>query len=285
MKLGCCSVNFRQYSLGDAMGWISEGGFEYVELEANLHWCNHADPKRDDPVKMRERAARHGLKISSVGSHRELISDEEVNYDAVGDIQNAVRWAKAAGIPIVVTGEGRKPKGMAEETALANIRGRLEKILPVAEECKVHLCFEPHGSISLSPGGLGKILSLVPSPWVGVNFDTANPRRGNFMHPTSKGLEWMLGDALPQSDEITILTPIARFVRNVHFKDVVGKDAVCLGHGQVDLKGCVHILHQSGFEGVLSWQTEGFQTAEETRAWMEESRQFMVRALEELDVK
>ncbi|RPJ00538.1 MAG: sugar phosphate isomerase/epimerase [Deltaproteobacteria bacterium] len=282
MKIGCCSVNFRQYSLDEAMGWISEGGFEYIELEANLHWCNHADPRRDDPVKMREKAARFGLKISSVGSHRELITDEEVNYDAVADIQNAIRWAREAGIPIVVTGEGRKPGEMSEEAALANIRKRLEKILPVAEECEVSLCFEPHGSISLSPGGLGKILSLVPSRWVGVNFDTANPRRGNFMHPTSKGLEWMLGDALPQSDEITILTPIARSVRNVHFKDVVGKDAVCLGHGQVDLKGCVRILHESGFEGVLSWQTEGFQTAEETRAWMKESRQFMVQALQAL---
>ena len=102
------------------------------------------------------------------------------------------------------------------------------------------------------------------------------------MHPTSKGLEWMLGDTLPQSDEITLLTPIAQHVKNVHFKDVVGKDAVCLGHGQVDLKGCLRVLHQNGFEGVLSWQTEGFQTAEETRAWMKESRQFMIQARQEM---
>jgi len=264
------------------MGWISEGGFKYIELEANLHWCNHADPKRDDPVKMREKASRFDLRISALGSHRELISDEEVNYDAVGDIQHAIRWAKEAGIPIVVTGEGRKPKDMGEEAALANIRKRLEKIVPVAEECKVYLCFEPHGSISLAPGGLKKIISLVPSEWVGVNFDTANPRRGNFMHPTSKGLEWMLGDALPQSDEITILTPIAQFVKNVHFKDVVGKDAVCLGQGQVDLNGCLRILNKNSFPGVLSWQTEWFQTCEETLAWMRRSHQFMLKAIQEL---
>lgn len=282
MKIGCCSVNFRQYSLDEAMRWISEAGFEYIELEANLHWCNHADPKRDDPVKMKEKASRFGLKISSLGSHRELITDEEMNYDAVGDIRNAIRWAKEAGIPIVVTGEGRKPGDMGEEVALANIKKRLEKIIPVAEECNIYLCFEPHGSISLSPGGLEKILSLIPSQWLGVNFDTANPRRGNFMHPTSKGLEWMLGDATAQSDEITILTPIAKYVRNVHFKDVVSKEAVCLGHGEVNLKGCLRILHQNGFNGVLSWQTEGFQTSEETRSWMKESRQFMIRALREL---
>lgn len=283
MKIGCCSVNFRRYSLDEAMGWISEGGFQYIELEANLHWCDHADPRRDDPVKMKEKATRYGLTLSSLGSHRELITDEEVNYDAVADIQNAIRWAKAAGIPIVITGEGRKPKGMTLDEALSNIQRRLEKIVPVAEECKIFLCFEPHGSISLSPGGLEKILSVVPSPWLGVNFDTANPRRGNFMHPTSRGLEWMLGEGLPQTDEVSLLAPVAHRVKSVHFKDVIGKDAVCLGHGQVNLKGCLRVLHESGFEGVLSWQTEGFQSAEETRAWMKESREFMVRALEELE--
>jgi sugar phosphate isomerase/epimerase len=103
------------------------------------------------------------------------------------------------------------------------------------------------------------------------------------MHPTSKGLEWMLGDALPQSDEIAILNPIAQYVRNVHLKDVIGKDAVCLGHGQVNLKECLRILHKNAFTGVLSRQTEGFQTSEETRAWMGESRQFMIQAIKELE--
>ncbi len=281
MKIGCCSVNFREYSLDEILGWISEAGFEYVELEANRDWCDHINPKRDDPIKMKERIAGFGLKTSAMGSHRELISDAGVDYDAVGDIQKAIRWAKAASIPIVITGEGRKPDEMKEDEALDRIKGRLEQIVPVAEECSIHLCMEPHGSISLSPGGLEKILSLVPSKWIGVNFDTANPRRGNFMHPTSEGLKWMLGDAAPASDEITVLTPVARYVRNVHFKDVVGKDAVSLGHGEVNLKDCLRILKENGYEGVYSWQTEGFQSGEETRKWMEESRRFMIRALEE----
>ncbi len=281
MKIGCCSVNFRQYSLDKALAWIAKAGFEYAELEANPNWCNHIDPKRDNPIKMKERVAGFGLKISALGSHRELISDVDVDYDAVGDIQNAIRWAKAASIPIVITGEGRKPKEMKDEEALAKIKKRLEQIVPVAEECSISLCMEPHGSISLLPGGLEKILSLVPSEWIGVNFDTANPRRGNFMHPTSKGLEWMLGDTAPASDEITILTSVAKYVRNVHFKDVMGKDAVSLGHGEVNLKGCLQILKKNNYKGVLSWQTEGFQSAEETRKWMEESRRFMIQALKE----
>lgn len=103
------------------------------------------------------------------------------------------------------------------------------------------------------------------------------------MHPTRKGLEWMLAHALPHSDEVAILNPIAQYVRNVHLKDVIGKDAVCLGHGQVNLKECLRILHKNAFTGVLSRQTEGFQTSEETRAWMGESRQFMIQAIKELE--
>lgn len=36
----------------------------------------------------------------------------------------------------------------------------------------------------------------------------------------------MLGEDLPQSDEVALLIPVAKRVKNVHFKDVVGKDAV-----------------------------------------------------------
>jgi len=278
MKIGCNTVDFRKYPFEKALEWISNAGYEYVEIEANLSWCDHADPYRDDPIRFKEKVARFGFKgISALGNHRELISDEQ----GAKDIEHAIPWAKAAGIPVVLTGEGRLSEGMSEDEALRILKGRLEKLVEVAQKNQVHLAMEPHGSISLKPGGLSKMLSLVQSPWIGVNFDTANPHRGTYVGTTRKGFEWKLAEK-SQANEVIVLNPVAHLVRHVHIKDVIGKEAVALGKGEVNLIECLKILKKNGFEGVLSYETEGNQTEEETKKMIAESREFMIKALQEI---
>ena len=133
---------------------------------------------------------------------------------------------------------------------------------------------EPHGSISLSPGGLEKILSLYPSEWLGVNFDTANPRRGDYVGTNREGFQWKL-DESKRGDEILILRPIADRVVHVHIKDVIGRSAVTLGKGEVRLIECLQILNQSGYEGVLSYETEGWEDTEESSQMIKDSKLFI----------
>jgi len=278
MKIGCNTVDFRKHPFEKALRWIADAGYEYVEVEANLSWCDHADPYRDDPIKFREKVAGFGFKgISGLGSHRELITDEQ----GVKDLEHAIPWCKAAAIPVVLTGEGRLPEGMTEEEALKILKGRLERLVAVAERNQVYLAMEPHGTISLKPGGLPKILSQVQSPWLGVNFDTANPHRGTYVGTTRAGFEWKLSEK-SLANEVIVLEPVAHLVRHVHIKDVVGKEAVTLGKGEVNLKECLRILKQKGFTGVLSYETEGNQSEEETKRMIAESRKFMMDALKEL---
>lgn len=278
MKIGCNTVDFRKHPFEEALQWIAEAGYEYVEIEANMSWCDHADPYRDDPVKFREKIGSFGFKgISGLGSHRELITDDQ----GTKDLEYALPWAKAAGIPVVLTGEGRLPEGMSEEEALKILKGRLERLTAVAEKSQVYLAMEPHGSMSIKPGGLPKILSLVKSPWLGVNFDTANPHRGTYVGTTRKGFEWKLAEK-SQANEVVVLTPVAHLVRHVHIKDVIGKEAVSLGKGEVNLMECLKILKKNGFEGVLSYETEGNQTEVEAKRMIAESRKFMIDALKQL---
>ncbi|HXX91514.1 MAG TPA: TIM barrel protein, partial [Acidimicrobiales bacterium] len=198
MKLGCNAVGFRHLELEDALERVRLAGFGYVEVESNLSWCSHVDPWNDDPVKFRRTIERLGFTgVSGMGSHRELITDP----DAVPDLQTSIRWAAAAGVPVVITGEGRCPDDLAHEAALGIIRERLTEILPVAEDCRVLLAMEPHGTISLSPMGLARIMSLVSSPWLAVNFDTANPHRGDYVGTTRAGYEWKL-DQTRRGDEV-----------------------------------------------------------------------------------
>lgn len=278
MRLGCNTVEYRRLSLEDALARIARAGYRYVEVESNLSWCNHADPWHDDPKAFKAAIERFGfLGVSGMGSHRELISDA----DATPDLQQALRWASAAGVPVVITGEGRRPEEMSEADALAIIRERLLKLAPVAEECRVVLAMEPHGSISLTPGGLARIMSLVSSPWLGVNFDTANPHRGDYVGTTRKGFEWKL-DETKRGDEVATLEPVAGLVRHVHIKDVVGRRAVTLGRGEVNLRRCLEILWAHGFCGTLSYETEGEDSPEETDRMILESRVYMERVLGEI---
>ncbi len=278
VKLGCNTVGFRRLELGDALERVARAGFPYVEVESNLSWCHHVDTWNDDPDAFRSTVAAAGFSgVSALGSHRELISDPR----AVADLEQAIRWAAAASVPIVITGEGRCPYGMHDADALIVIADRLQEILSVAEEYRVVLAIEPHGTLSLSPDGLARIMALAPSPWLAVNFDTANPHRGDYVGTTRDGYEWKL-DESRRGSEVELLETVVALVRHVHAKDVVGRRAVTLGRGEVNLPQCLKLLAVHDFDGVLSYETEGEDPPEETELMMAESRRYLERTLAEI---
>jgi len=45
----------------------------------------------------------------------------------------------------------------------------------------------------------------------------------------------------------------------------IGRKAVTLGKGEVNIKECLRLLKQSGYEGVLSFETEGEDSFEENK--------------------
>ncbi|OGO28513.1 MAG: hypothetical protein A2Z16_12950 [Chloroflexi bacterium RBG_16_54_18] len=274
MIIGCNTVAFRRFPLEFALERIASAGYLYVEVEANLSWCPHADPWKDDPLTFKERIQSYGfLGVSAIGSHRELITSE----DGVKDIAQALQWCQAADIPVVLTGEGRKPAEISTPEALSILKDRLDYLASVAEKYQVRLALEDHGSISLTPDGLPQILALCQSEWVGVNFDTANIHRGDYVGTDRGGFEWKLGAATSFS-ETELLDKVVTRVFHTHIKDVVGRDAVTLGKGEIDLLGCLRILNDGGYQGVLSYETEGMQSPEESQAMIIASREYLLNA-------
>ena len=103
-----------------------------------------------------------------------------------------------------------------------------------------------------------------------MNFDTANPHRGDYVGTTKKGFEWKL-DQAAKGDELACLRPVANKVKHVHWKDVVGRNAVILGTGEVKLKEELEIMVKAGYDGVLSYETEGWEEPEESQKMIEAS--------------
>lgn len=277
MRIGCNTVAFRKYPLEFALDRIAAAGYEYVEVEANLKWCPHADPWQDDPVRFKEKIASRGFKgVSALGSHRELITQEQGEKDIV----RALEWSSSAGIPIVLTGEGRLPKDMTKDAALDILKERLARLALAAERCRVYLALEDHGSISLgSLDGLPAIVGLVDSPWIVVNFDTANIHRGDYVGTDRGGFEWKLGAATSFS-EVESLKRVVKKVKHLHIKDTVGRNAVILGKGEIDLPGCLRLLKDNGFDGVLSYETEGWEEAADAERMIAASRDYMLAWLD-----
>jgi len=134
---------------------------------------------------------------------------------------------------------------------------------------------QKHTRMALGLAGLALILGTA---WTGMPQKLGSPALIGLV-PEIEG--WKLSEK-PAANEVIVLTPVAHRVRHVHIKDVVGKEAVILGKGNVNLKECLRILKEKGYTGVLSYQTEGSQSVEESRTMIAESRKFMMDALKEL---
>jgi sugar phosphate isomerase/epimerase len=269
MKIGCSTVSFRKSPLAEALERIRRAGFEYVEVQATGAWCPHVDVWNDDPQKFARQVRDAGfLGVSSMWAPKGAIISTP---QSVEGITRAMQWAKEAGIPVINAGDGRKPASMSDEDALKLLGERLAAILEVAEKCHVYLAIEPHGTFSLTAAGLKKILGLTKSKWLGINYDTANVNHGG-------------------EDEVATLRAIVDRVVHVHVKDTVPVQAkdkvkhecVALGKGKVNVLGCLRVLKEHGYSGMLSLETEGEFDAEEAQRLVEASRSYLLATLSTL---
>jgi len=275
MRIGCGTVTFRTEPLEKAMEIIAEAGYEYVEPQATAPFCPHIDVEKDDPIEFKRKVERYGFKGASAlwAPHGAIIPDEE----SVKAIRRAIQWAKEAGIPVVNAGDGRKPDDMSDDDALKILADRLSEILEEAERCEVYLAIEPHGTFSLTADGLKKIMGLSDSPWLGINYDTANVKRATYVETAKGAYSWTpYGET---QDEVVTLRAVVDRVVHVHVKDVVGAECVALGKGEVNIVGCIDVLKQHGYDGVLSLETEGGFDIEKGKELIKVSRDFLLRLI------
>jgi sugar phosphate isomerase/epimerase len=218
----------------------AELGYRYIEPMVHTGWellsevhYFHSFSMEEDPLLMKEICDRHGIKVSSFSGHSPLMKPEA----AVARLTRAILFANALQAPFVNTDEMVKPDWMDDAFAHETMRYSLTKAAQVAARHRVHLCIEPHGVYTKTADGLLKIVRLVPSPWIGVNWDTGNSYLAGVEDPY-EGLE-----------------KVRDRVRHVHAKDismqhgasergkVTGTPVGCAcGEGVVDWERVVRIL-------------------------------------------
>ena len=159
----------------------AEIGFEYVE--PMVHWGRellseagyfHSVSMLDDPFRIKNACEKAGVKISGLSTHTPLCKPEiSVEY-----LKQAIRFAAEIGAPVVNTDEGPKPDWTTEEEDHVLMRYVLMEAAKVAEPRGIKIGLEMHQQYSRTPSGFERILNLVDSPSIGINFDSGNSYLG-----------------------------------------------------------------------------------------------------------
>lgn len=218
----------------------AEIGYRYVEPMVHTGWellseadYFHSFSMEEDPLLMKEICDQAGVKVSSLSGHSPLMKPEA----AVPRLTRAIVFATANRAKFVNTDEMVKPAWMDDEHAFQAMHYTLTRANQVAQRHRVYVCIEPHGVYTSTSDGLLKIVNLVPSPWIGVNWDTGNSYLAGVEDPY-EGLE-----------------RVRDYVRHVHAKDismehsdaergkVTGTPVGCAcGEGVVDWERVLYIL-------------------------------------------
>jgi sugar phosphate isomerase/epimerase len=152
-------------------------GYEYVEPMVHLGrqllaegGFMHSLSMSEDPLRVREFCQNSGVKISALSSHCQLCKpDVAVEY-----IRQGIRWAGEMKVPVVNTSEGTKRPWTTEAEDFTLIKYSLKIAADDAERRGIVIGLEPHHQYSASIAGMERLMSLIDSPSIGLNYDTGN---------------------------------------------------------------------------------------------------------------
>ena len=244
-------------------------GYRYVEPMVHTGWellsevgYFHSFSMEEDPLLMKELCQQSGLRVSSFSAHSPLMKPEA----AVPRLTRAIQFADYNDAKFINTDEMLKPEWMTDELAHQAMHYSLMRSSFVAERHKVFICVEPHGIYTKTAAGLLKIVNLVASPWIAVNWDTGN--------------SYLAG----MEDPYDGLTLVRDHVRHVHAKDislkqseeqrgkVTGTPVGCAcGEGVVEWDRVFSILDPLDRELFLSVECGTIEQAERSLAFLQKA--------------
>jgi inosose dehydratase len=264
MKIGCFALVEPFTPLERQFELIRSLGIDYVDLTDNhdgaslgVEFGFAASVSLDsNPAKIRQLAAKHKLKLSTVCAHANLLDPAAPDVYGTFQIIKAIRLAADLGIPEVITTEG-DPKtkfghALTEKERLFTICEKLQSPIEWAEELGVKLLLEPHGIVTDSIKQMGNLLDrLGHEKTVGICLDTGN--------------SW-LGGAEP----LDYVKTFGRRIQHVHWKDLpkswlpkrgkvfgCGMAVIPLGDGVVGIPALVDALNRIQFKGTTTLEIAG----------------------------
>ncbi|MGO8678757.1 MAG: sugar phosphate isomerase/epimerase family protein [Limisphaerales bacterium] len=255
------AFNSAYWSFDKCLAWARENGVGYIEcgLIDGVSWIHGLGYQPhvamyEDPVLLRRKMDKFGVRFSQVDAAFPL-SGEEGPLRGVPYVMKAIAWAAQIGCPCVDTTDGlHAPEGLSDKESLALMKRSYRQILNVAEAHRVTVNIEPHGYFTTNPEMMAEMLAFSDSPFLRMNMDTGNT-------------------FIAGRDPVAFLGRFIGKVSHVHLKDVSeslaqavrgGQTGIAVSHcplgGGVNaenVRRCLALLRDSGYEGVASIECEG----------------------------
>lgn len=254
MKIGCFALVDPFQVLDHQLSRIAGMGFKYADVTEShpggllgREFGFAASVSLDDNPKDVVRAfAKHGLTVTTVCAHANLLDPSASSRYGTAEVIKAVKLAALMGVKHVVTTEGEPStawgKGLSREKAIFVAAEKLHEPVRLAGDLGVTILLEPHGPLTDTIDGMEGILSTLGNPkQLGVNMDTGN--------------SWLGG-----SDPVEFARRFKDKIGHVHWKDLPkefekkrGKEFGCgfspiaLGEGVIDIAGVYKIVKDVEF--------------------------------------
>jgi len=237
-RIGVNTNCYHGYSIEDALEGIHRSGFQYVELTATKGWTEHVFPTMSfeylESIKMKIKELN--LIPFAMSGHCNLMDSKRLK-----DFILNIKLAAFFGCEFIVSSVGEAHLEDAEQVTDERLVNHLNSLLPFLIYYDIKLVLETHGDHSTGVI-LDHIIGLVESPYVKINYDTANVI--------------FYGDKMPEEDIDSCMQNIAY----MHLKDKDGENKEwnfpALGKGYINFPSIFKKLEQAGNQCPFSIEIE-----------------------------
>lgn len=249
MKVGCFALVDPFSVVDHQLERIAGLGFKYADVTDNHSGgllgaefgFTGALSLDSNPADVKALFAKHGLTITSVCAHANLLDASSPAVYGTVEILKAIRLAAGLGVTDVITTEGDPKTEWGHNLAPAErvfiVAEKLQEPVRLAQALGVRLLLEPHGILTDSIDGMQAILERLGNPAnLGVNMDTGN--------------SWLGG-----ADPVEMAKTFKEIIWHIHWKDLpadweakrgtmygCGFGPIALGEGVIDVAGVFEVL-------------------------------------------
>jgi len=277
------AFNSAYFSFEKCLKWAKANGLHYIECGVidGVSWAHGLGyyphvALYEDPVLLRRKMESYGVRFSQIDAAYPL-SGKDGPVRGVAYVLRAIQWAAQIGCRCVDTTDGLEaPEGLTDAEALDLMRRSYQQIIEVAEAHGIIVNIEPHGYFTTKPEFMARMLDFCQSPHLRMNMDTGNT-------------------FIAGQDPVAFLQRFIDRVSHVHIKDVseslaaatrgkqtgIAVSHCALGEGvnADNIRKCLALLRDHGYQGVLSIECEG-----QGGPMIERSLAWLRNTLEELKI-
>jgi len=263
MKIGfhTDAFNSAYFSFEACLKWAQRNDVHYIEcgLIDGVSWIHGLGYQPhvalyEDPLLLRRKMENYGVCFSQVDAAYPL-SGKDGPLRGVPYVIKAIQWSNLMGCPCVDTTDGmQQPEGLSDTEAMEMMKRSYEQIIEVAEAHKITLNIEPHGYFTTKPEMMEKMLNFCDSPYLRMNMDTGNTFIAG--QEPAEFLERFI-ERLSHIHIKDVSESLAASVRGEQTGIAVSHCALGEGVNAKNIRRCLELLRDHGYNGVLSMECEG----------------------------